>query len=576
MNADRLLAAYERIADTPEAIPRLRRFILDLAVRGKLVDQDSNDEPASELLKQIAAEKVRLVNRGKLKKPKPLPEIDEQIYDLPPTWNWTRIRQIASDRGQTVPNSSFTYIDVTAITKETGNITHPKILQANDAPSRARKIVRKGDVLYSCVRPYLLNVAVLDDELEPPPIASTAFAILNGHGLVLPRYLWIVLRSSFMIKCVEKHMRGQAYPAINDTDFSLLPFPLSPLAEQHRIVAKVDELMALCDKLEAARTERETTRNRLAAASLARLNAPDLDPTTFQNHAVFALENLTPLTTRPDQIKTLRQTILNLAIRGKLVEQDANDEPASELLDRIALEKARLVRAGEIRKEKKHQPTDGNQGTFQISTSWSWCRLGSLSKVVTSGSRDWAKYYSNEGAVFVRMGNLSKDHYRLRLDNIQRVKAPSEGEGTRTRLEAGDLLISITGDVGMLGLIPENFGEAYINQHTAMVRPMNEMKGRYLPELLRSSFAQEQFNAPQRGIKNSFRLTDITQFLVPLPPLAEQHRIVAKVDELMALCDRLEESLATGGYTCRRLLDAVVHDALAPNADPKAATRQHG
>ena len=571
MNADRLLAAYERIADTPEAIPRLRRFILDLAVRGKLVDQDSNDEPASELLKQIAAEKVRLVNRGKLKKPKPLPEIDEQIYDLPPTWNWTRIRQIASDRGQTVPNSSFTYIDVTAITKETGNITHPNILQANDAPSRARKIVRKGDVLYSCVRPYLLNVAVLDDELEPPPIASTAFAILNSHGLVLPRYLWIVLRSSFMIKCVEKHMRGQAYPAINDTDFSLLPFPLSPLAEQHRIVAKVDELMALCDKLEAARTERETTRNRLAAASLARLNAPDLDPTTFQNHAVFALENLTPLTTRPDQIKTLRQTILNLAIRGKLVEQDANDEPASELLDRIALEKARLVRAGEIRKEKKHQPTDGNQGTFQISTSWSWCRLGSLSKVVTSGSRDWAKYYSNEGAVFVRMGNLSKDHYRLRLDNIQRVKAPSEGEGTRTRLEAGDLLISITGDVGMLGLIPENFGEAYINQHTAMVRPMNEMKGRYLPELLRSSFAQEQFNAPQRGIKNSFRLTDITQFLVPLPPLAEQHRIVAKVDELMALCDRLEESLTTGDYARRRLLETVLHNALAPNAEPKAA-----
>ena len=278
MNADRLLAAYERIADTPEAIPRLRRFILDLAVRGKLVDQDSNDEPASELLKQIAAEKVRLVNRGKLKKPKPLPEIDEQIYDLPPTWNWTRIRQIASDRGQTVPNSSFTYIDVTAITKETGNITHPKILQANDAPSRARKIVRKGDVLYSCVRPYLLNVAVLDDELEPPPIASTAFAILNGHGLVLPRYLWIVLRSSFMIKCVEKHMRGQAYPAINDTDFSLLPFPLSPLAEQHRIVAKVDELMALCDRLEESLATGGYTCRRLLDAVVHDALAPNSDP----------------------------------------------------------------------------------------------------------------------------------------------------------------------------------------------------------------------------------------------------------------------------------------------------------
>ena len=570
MNAKPLLNHYDRFADTPDAIRRLRRFVLDLAVRGKLVEQSPNDEPASELLKRIVVEKVRLLKARKVKKSKPLPEIDEKIYDLPSSWLWTPIRQIASERGQTAPNSPFTYIDVTAINKEIGNISEPKILQPHEAPSRARKIVCKGDVIYSCVRPYLLNVAVLDDELDPAPIASTAFAVLNGHGLVLPRYLWIVLRSSFMIKYVEKHMRGQAYPAINDADFSVLPFPLSPLAEQHRIVTKVDELMALCDRLETARTERETTRNRLTAASLARLNAPDSDSGMFRNHADFALKNLIPLTTRPDQIRALRQTILNLAVRGKLVAEDPNDEPASELLERIACAKARLAKTGEIKKDRRHQLTAEDQGTFQIPTSWSWCRLGSLSKLVTSGSRDWAKYYSNEGAVFVRMGNLSKDHYRLRLDNIQRVKAPSDGEGTRTRLEAGDLLISITGDVGMLGLIPENFGEAYINQHTAMVRPMDEMKGRYLPELFRSPFAQEQFNAPQRGIKNSFRLTDITQFMVPLPPLAEQRRIVAKIDELMALCDRLEDSLATGDNARRRLLETVLDDALEPDADSQA------
>ena len=170
----------------------------------------------------------------------------------------------------------------------------------------------------------------------------------------------------------------------------------------------------------------------------------------------------------------------------------------------------------------------------------------------------------NEGAIFIRMGNLSKDHYHLRLDHIQRVKLPANSEGTRTRLEGGDICISITGDVGMLGLIPEGFGESYINQHTAMVRPMPEMKGRYLAEMFRSPFAQEQFNEPQRGIKNSFRLTDVTQFAVPLPPIAEQHRIVAKVDELMALCDRLEASLAIGDDTRCRLLDAMLHETLEP------------
>ena len=202
-----------------------------------------------------------------------------------------------------------------------------------------------------------------------------------------------------------------------------------------------------------------------------------------------------------------------------------------------------------IRKLKPPPSLEGTETSFKLPEGWAWTRLGHLSQFVTSGSRGWAKHYSDQGALFVRMGNLSKDHYRLRLDQIQRVKPPLGGEGTRTRLKGGDILISITGNVGMLGLIPNGFGEAYINQHTAMVRPMPEMKGRYLAELFRSPFAQEQFNKPQRGIKNSFRLTDVTQLSIPLPPLAEQHRIVAKVDELMALCDQLEVGLDAAGGT---------------------------
>ena len=308
--------------------------------------------------------------------------------------------------------------------------------------------------------------------------------------------------------------------------------------------------------------EREATRDRMTTASLSHLNAPDPDPATFQNHAAFALNNLTPLTTRPDQIKALRQTILNLAVRGKLVPQDPNDEPASELLKRIAAEKARLVKAGKAKKTKALPSILKSHVKFEVPNGWSWCRLGQLSKFVTSGSRDWAKYYSREGAIFIRMGNLSKEHYRLRLDHIQRVKLPSDCEGTRTQLATGDLLISITGEVGMLGLIPENFGESYINQHTAMVRPVDEMKGVYLAELFRSQFARDQFNAPQRGIKNSFRLTDITEFLVPLPPLAEQHRIVAKIDELLVLCDQLEANLAVVGDSCGKLIDVMLARAI--------------
>lgn len=195
---------------------------------------------------------------------------------------------------------------------------------------------------------------------------------------------------------------------------------------------------------------------------------------------------------------------------------------------------------------------------------WAWVRLGSLAHLVTSGSRDWAKFYSEDGPIFVRMGNLSRDSYRLRMSNVQRVTPPSDGEGKRTSLQGGDILISITGEVGLLGLIPPDFGEAYINQHICMVRPSHELASRFLPELFRSSFAQDQFNGPQRGLKNSFRLTDVTDLVVPLPPLAEQHRIVAKVDELMALCDQFEAQLTIIQTDRRRLLEAVLEAALAP------------
>ena len=268
MNTDRLLALYDRVAEAPDAVSRLRRFVLDLGVRGKLVEQDLTDEPASELLKRIAAERARLVAAGGLRRQKVPSALDERPFSVPENWHWARVREIASDRGQKVPDEPFTYIDVTAIDKENGLVVGPRVQEPSEAPSRARKVAQLGDVVYSCVRPYLLNIAVIEDDFDPPPIASTAFEILTGHGFVLPRYIWIVLRSPFMVACVEKSQRGQAYPAINSADFAVLPFPLPPLAEQHRIVAKVDELMALCDRLEAGLAAADATRSRLLESLL--------------------------------------------------------------------------------------------------------------------------------------------------------------------------------------------------------------------------------------------------------------------------------------------------------------------
>ena len=575
MNVDRLLAHYERIADAPDAVPRLRRFILDLAVRGKLVEQDSNDEPSAELLKRIDAEKARLVKVGELKDKPSLLDVanEDKPFDVPEAWRWVRFANIVDFSAGRTPSrndSSFwnsgDHAWVSIADMDDGQVLTATKETVSD---KARELVFRSEPKPPgmIIMSFKLTIGTIA-RLGIPAFHNEAIISIKPHLADLDAYLFKILPEFAKQGDTKGAIKGAT---LNRDSISNILLPLPPLSEQHRIVAKVDELMALCDRLEVARSRREATRDRLTASSLARLDAPDHDPIVFRNHAAFALEHLTPLTTRRDQIKALRQTILNLAVRGKLVVQDPKDEPASELLKRITKKKARLVKVRGIGREKPLPPISDDQTELEIPNSWSWCRLGSLSKFVTSGSRDWAKYYSQEGAVFVRMGNLSKAHYRLRLDQIQRVQLPSDQEGIRTRLETGDLLISITGDVGMLGLITENFGEAYINQHIAMVRPVDEMKGCYLAELFRSPFAQNQFNAPQSGIKNSFRLTDVTQFLVPLPPIDEQHRIVAKLDELMVLCDRLEASLATGDNTRCRLLGALLTEALEPGESHASA-----
>lgn len=261
-------------------------------------------------------------------------------------------------------------------------------------------------------------------------------------------------------------------------------------------------------------------------------------------------------------IKKLRELILELAIRGKLVPQDPNDEPASELLKRIAQEKMQLVKQGKIKKQKSLPEISEEEKPFELPEGWEWCRISEIAMFTTSGSRDWAKYYSESGALFVTMSNLSKDSYDLRMDNRRYVNPPENGEGLRTKLEPFDLIISITGDVGNLGLIPEDFGLAYINQHSCLLRFTPSCRNYYFPELMRSPLAKLQFDAPQRGIKNSFRLSDVETMVIPLPPYKEQIVISEKIRELMNICDYLKPCIQSAQQTQLHLADALTDAAI--------------
>ena len=238
--------------DPADLVP-LREAVLQLAVRGRLVEQEPDDEPAGRLLELIVAEKAELVKKKKVRKRKPYGSLmsDEIPFEIPRSWTWVRLHDLAHDLGQKVPDKTFSYIDVSAIDNKRGAIISAvPILDPSEAPSRARKLVRLGAVIYSTVRPYLLNIAIVDCEYSPMPIASTAFAVLHPHSGVHSRLLFFYLRAPFFVDFVTAQMKGVAYPAINDTDLLCAPVPLPPTAEQYRIVAKVDELMGLIDQLE--------------------------------------------------------------------------------------------------------------------------------------------------------------------------------------------------------------------------------------------------------------------------------------------------------------------------------------
>ena len=416
MNANRLLAHYERIADAPDAIARLRRFILDLAVRGKLVPQDPNDDPASELLERIAAEKAKISRR-----PKDLPEIDttQELGEPPPNWCVVPLIALGSwaigsgfpknEQGMSVGPYFFLKVSDMNLPGNEKFITTANNCINDDAATRMRvKIHPPGTIIFPKIggaiatnkRRLLTKSAAIDN---------------NCLGITFSSHLdveWAFL----LLTTVDftKYQAGTAVPALQQGTLERIPVGLPPLAEQHRIVAKVDELMGLCDRLETARTEREATRDRMTAASLVRLNDPDPDPGVFRNQAAFAIENLTPLTTRRDQIKALRQTILNLAVRGKLVAQDPNDEPASELLDKIEAKRKTLYAAKLIPKPKTLPLLEDMANLFLLPEGWMWSMLGELCYQVADGPHFSPQYVpAGEGVPFLEVAPVYRTGWRL-------------------------------------------------------------------------------------------------------------------------------------------------------------------
>jgi type I restriction enzyme S subunit len=551
MNAEALLAQYERIAEAPDAIARLRRFVLDLAVRGKLVPQDPNGESAGAALKRIKA-------TGTL----------DGAFPLPPNWLWVSVAAVARSRlGKMLdkaknkgrPRPYLRNINVRWFGFDLSDLQEMPFEDAE----LDEFALRPGDVLI-CEGGEPGRAAVWRGEKEGVYFQKAIHRV-RLSDTVEPDFFVLAIRASADDGRLAESFTGTGIKHFTGKGLDAYRFPLPPLAEQHRIVAKVDELMALCDRLESAQTAREATRDRLAAASLARLNTPD--PETFPSDARFALAALPALTTRPDQIKLLRQTILNLAVRGKLVPQDAGDEPAAALIRRTPAP-PRPTRFDS--RSPELIPGDCglsiNDPHSPLPRGWEWAPLIRLARLESghTPSRSRPDWWGGDvpwiGLVDARLHNNGVIHETLQTTN-------SEGlaNSAARLLPKGTVCFSRTASVGYVVIMgrPMATSQDFVN---------------WVPtEAIASEWLQLVMIAERPAI-GRFSKGAVHQTIyypawlsmhIALPPLAEQHRIVAKVKELMALCDALEASLAATTTARTRLLEATLAEALAPAAAPE-------
>jgi len=539
MNSDWLLKHFEQISEAPDAIPRLRRFILDLAVRGKLVEQNPKDEPASELLKRIDAEKEHRENAGGIRKPKLLLLVEDEIahFEIPETWKWTHVEDVAHvEMGQS-PSSEFYNKHHEGLPFYQGKADfgkiHPTPRYWCTAPT---KLAEKGDILISVRAP-----------VGPTNVSTETCCIGRGLAALRPYQGY---ERDFLLICLKKFEpdlealgAGTTFVAINRKHLVTFPVPLPPLAEQQRIVAKVDELMSLCDELEVAQAKRERRRDRLVAATLHGLNNGDdsSEPgghPTFEENARFYFNHLPRLTTRPEHIHQLRQTILNFAVRGKLVPQDPKDEPASELIERIRAKKGELIK-GRVGSKGRAVAITENDILFKIPKNWVWVQSTEPAVLISDKGKKLQTKDVLESGEFpvVDQGKVFVRGYCNDIQKVIRVDGPIIVFGDHTRETK---LIDFDFVVGADGV--------------KLLKPIEIVPAYYF-------LALQWVPLESRGYARHYKLLRVSCF--PLPPLAEQQRIVAKVDELMALCDEIEAQVTSSATTRRQLLEATLTEAIA-------------
>ncbi|MGJ7548841.1 restriction endonuclease subunit S [Pseudomonas alloputida] len=569
------------LAGSPNGIKKLRELILELAVRGKLVQQISDDKKSSYWVDLIELEKTRLVDAGLLKKPKKAfgAMLEELNAKIPGSWCWVTLADItlgmdsgwspACEPNPSPSNGVWGVLKTTAVQVMHYLQEENKELPAKLEP-RPDAEVKIGDILFTRAGPInRVGISCFVENTRPRLMISDK--IIRFHPVevgVYGRYIALCLNSGTTASYLENAKSGMAASQVNISQekLKLAPIPLAPLPEQHRIVAKVDELMALCDRLEAQQTDAENAHAQLVQALLDSLTQAS-DATDFAANWQRLAEHFHTLFTTEPSVDALKQTLLQLAVMGKLVPQNSNDEPASKLVERIQTAKQRYLAKSRTRKQKDLTTESRLEPPFEVPACWEWQTIDEVLHVtggVTLGRKLGGRKLLSKP--YLRVANVQRG--RLELDHIKEVEVP-EDEIEKYLLQSGDLLITEGGDwdkVGRTATWRDELPECLHQNHVFRARAViADWEPRWAEMYLNSASAREYFAGSSKQTTNlaSINMTQLRACAFPLPPLPEQHRIVAKVDQLMALCDQLKTHLTEARQLNEQLANTLVEQAVA-------------
>ena len=555
-------------------IRKLRELILELAVRGKLVPQDPTEEPASLLLERIATEKAGLIKAKKIKKPKALPEIteDEKPFELPTGWEWVRLGDIgnigSSSRvhKEDWKDNGIPFYRAREIVKLSQNAPFQNELFISDELfqelSSKGLVPEHNDIMLTGVG--TIGVPYIVQEEDEFYFKDASVLILKNTYRIPPRFLSEIFKSSYWKKIIHANSMGTTVHTLTIVRANEVLIPLPPVSEQHRIVAKVDELMALCDQLEQQTEASIDAHATLVETLLSTLtDSADADELA-QNWARIA-EHFDTLFTTEKSIDALKQNILQLAVMGKLVPQNPDDEPASVLLDKIATEKAILIKEKKIKKQKPLPPISDDEKPFDLPVGWEWCRLDDICYGITSGSTPpKSNFFQDPGIPYLKVYNIRNQ----KIDFDYRTQFVDEDCHTsklkRSLLLPGDVIMNIVGPpLGKIAIIPNDYPEWNCNQAIAIFRPIIIGFNNYIYTYLTAGMFLDSIDLIGTAGQDNISVTKSRSILLPTPPLAEQKRIVTKVNELFEICDQLKDKLQQSRQSQVHLTDALVDQALA-------------